>query len=137
MNLGKNKSYMKNAYRIILLLALLCLGASILLFNQAHYTAAGLLATAFFIGLALGIRKLDILKGFSFTILIFAAVCLSLFFPSFLPFSDLSPISLRSLSAFHGGVVVKRINGSIKAIKWIHLPTFFFFLFKIYRSLYN
>ena len=86
---------MKNAYRIILLLALLCLGASILLFNQAHYTAAGLLATAFFIGLPLGIRKLDILKGFSFTILIFAAVCLSLFFPSY--FISLGNFQLKLL----------------------------------------
>jgi BASS family bile acid:Na+ symporter len=44
---------------------------------------AGPLATAFFAALALAFRSREALKGFSFTMLIFAAVTLSLYYPQY------------------------------------------------------
>ncbi len=49
----------------------------------------------FFLSLALAIRNIDSLKGFSFTILIFAAVAASMFYPEF--FSKAGNFDLKKL----------------------------------------
>ncbi len=50
--------------------------------NGAHHYA-GWMLMAFLLFAALGIRRYELLKGFSFTILIFAAVSLAMYYPQY------------------------------------------------------
>ncbi len=79
----------KNLYKLLLVLA----GLSILLFllallgGKSSYT--GPLLFGFFAFLAFGVRGTPIGKGFSYTIMIFAAVTISMYYPSlFLKWGD-------------------------------------------------
>lgn len=56
---------------------------------------AGIPFVVFFCSLALGVRRYEILKGFSFTILIFAAVAASLYYPGF--FTEIGDVNLKVL----------------------------------------
>ncbi|MGB5203606.1 MAG: bile acid:sodium symporter, partial [Eudoraea sp.] len=59
------------------------------------FNALGPVLILFFLSLALAIRSFDSLKGFSFTILIFAAVTASMFYPEF--FSKAGSFDLKKL----------------------------------------
>jgi len=48
-----------------------------------HYIWSGFLLMAFFVALALAFRGSALLRGFSFTILIFAVVSLALYYPQY------------------------------------------------------
>lgn len=48
-----------------------------------YHTYAGILLMAFFLLVALGFRGYEILKGYSFTIMIFAAVAVSMYYPQY------------------------------------------------------
>jgi BASS family bile acid:Na+ symporter len=74
---------MKKSYKILLLAALVCLLISLGLLLSGLGEKMGPPLVFFFILLALAVRGHDSFKGFSFTILIFAAVTISMFYPSY------------------------------------------------------
>jgi len=86
---------MKKSYKILLLAALLCLLISFALLLSGHGEKMGPPLVFFFVLLALAVRGHDSFKGFSFTILIFAAVTLSMFYPSY--FVSLGDFQLKLL----------------------------------------
>ena len=62
---------------------------TIYLFLMGQFSEAGPFMVLFFLFLALGIRGTDRFKGLSFTVLIFAAVSLSMYYPqSFIQIGD-------------------------------------------------
>ena len=71
----------KKIYPALLLLSLLILilFAFSLFFNPEKYSGPALIS--FFVVLAIGVRGNKLLKGFSYTIMIFAAVSVSMFYP--------------------------------------------------------
>jgi len=68
-------------YTITLALSLLCLLAVVLFLVTGHIEKAGPLCIAFFITLAIGCRGYAHLKGFAYTITIFAAVTTAMYYP--------------------------------------------------------
>ena len=73
---------------------LLGIGA-IALVSMDRVSQAGPFLTLFFIGLSIVFGRIPQLKGFSFTILIFAAVCASMYYPEF--FSSVGDFDLKKL----------------------------------------
>ncbi|MES1160890.1 MAG: bile acid:sodium symporter family protein, partial [Bacteroidota bacterium] len=74
---------MKNlsVYKIVLFVSLLCLLAVVLFGLTGHISEAGPLCISFFITLAIGVRGYAHLKGFTYTITIFAAVTTAMYYP--------------------------------------------------------
>lgn len=68
---------------------------TLLLWYLGYVYNSGPLVIVFFLALAVGLRSVQSLKGLSFTILIFAAVTASLFYPNF--FSELGGFKLQNL----------------------------------------
>jgi bile acid:Na+ symporter, BASS family len=60
-----------------------------------YYSYEGWMLTAFFISLAIAFRSSPVLKGFSYTLIILAAVSLAMYFPAY--FQKLGPLKLSSL----------------------------------------
>ncbi|MDW7690211.1 bile acid:sodium symporter family protein [Flammeovirgaceae bacterium SG7u.111] len=73
----------KPIYKVALGVAILCLLASIVFMIMGDYPTAGPFLITFFLALALGFRGYETLKGFAFTILIFAAVTASMYYPAY------------------------------------------------------
>ena len=73
---------MKTPFKALLIMSIVCL----LLFVGNHFLGSssfsGPLLIFFFLFLALGVRGTKKFKGFSFTVLIFAAVALSMYYPA-------------------------------------------------------
>lgn len=72
-----------NSYKIALSAAVISLIAFVLFLTQGNNTYAGPLLIAFFLFLSIGFRGFDPVKGFSFTMLIFAAVTTALYYPKY------------------------------------------------------
>ncbi|MFW5877667.1 MAG: bile acid:sodium symporter family protein [bacterium] len=72
----------KNIYRILLFIALFLIIIFLLSVFTNYNKLTGPSLVLFFVSLAFGIRINSFLKGFSYTIMIFAAVTLSMFYPS-------------------------------------------------------
>jgi len=74
---------MKNitVYKIALLIALACLAGALSMVAMGNGANAGPLFIAFFAALAISFRGYDALKGFVYTITIFAAVTTALYYP--------------------------------------------------------
>jgi len=78
-----------NSYKILLGLAGLVLILFLIAFLSDKNTFLGPLLISFFVFLAFGVRGNPISKGFSYTIMIFAAVSISMFYPGlFLKWGD-------------------------------------------------
>ncbi|MEM9647679.1 MAG: bile acid:sodium symporter family protein [Bacteroidota bacterium] len=86
---------MKKQYKLLLIAALLCLLATIVLLALGQGANTGPTVVLFFLFLALGFRGSKKLKGFSFTILVFAAVSVSMYYPSY--FTAIGEFQLKSL----------------------------------------
>ena len=86
---------MKTYPKISLLLSALFGLVSLYYFITQQATDAGVWLVGFFIFLALGFRGIPVLKGLSFTILIFAAVSISMYFPA--PFIELGGVQMKVL----------------------------------------
>src|SRR6056300_229949 len=86
---------MKQLHKISLLLSLLLGLMSLYFFISQQASDAGVWLVGFFIFLALGFRGILALKGLSFTILIFAAVSISMYFPA--PFIELGGVQMKVL----------------------------------------
>ena len=88
MIIGKNK-FMSRITKILLGLSIVFLLITICLFFIDQVNKTGSFLILFFLFLALGIRGVDRFKGLSFTVLIFAAVSLSMYYPqSFVQVGD-------------------------------------------------
>ena len=72
-----------NAYKIALGLAALCLVIGLGMVASGNTEQAGPFFITFFIGLAIGFRGFDHLKGFSYTVMIFAAVTTAMYYPDY------------------------------------------------------
>jgi len=82
-------------YKIAFLLCLICGLASLYLLVNHQGSEAGLWVVGFFLFLALGFRGSQSLRGLSFTILVFAAVSVSMYFPA--PFIQIGSFQMKSL----------------------------------------
>lgn len=71
------KSYILFSISVLFLIAY-----AVVTFQGAH-TYAGWLLMLFFVMLAMGFRQYELLKGYSFTVMIFAAVSLSMYYPQY------------------------------------------------------
>jgi bile acid:Na+ symporter, BASS family len=88
MNGEKNK-FMSRITKTILGLSIVFFLITIYLFLMGQFSEAGPFMVLFFLFLAFGIRGTDRFKGLSFTVLIFAAVSLSMYYPqSFIQIGD-------------------------------------------------
>jgi len=84
-----------NLYRTALTIAILSLVAAVITLINGNTAYSGPLLIAFFILLSIGFRGFASLKGFSFTMLIFAAVTTALYYPQY--FSTWGGLKLASL----------------------------------------
>ena len=84
-----------NLFKILIGLSLLALAATILFYFLGQTAFTGPTLTIFFSCLALGVRGWENLKGFSFTIWIFAAVSVSMFYPEY--FRTIGTFELKAL----------------------------------------
>ena len=82
-------------YKVAFLLCILSGLVSIYLFASGQGANAGLWVVGFFLFLAIGFRGSKNLKGLSFTILVFAAVSVSMYFPA--PFIQIGSFKMKSL----------------------------------------
>jgi len=73
---------MNGFYKGLFLLALVCLLAIPLTLAVGHHGLTGVAVTLFFSFIALAVRGVNALRGFSFTVWVFAAVSLAMFYPS-------------------------------------------------------
>lgn len=71
------------AYKTALGLAAICLIAALIMASAGNIQKAGPFFIIFFIALAVGFRGFELLKGFSYTIMIFAAVTTALYYPGY------------------------------------------------------
>lgn len=72
-----------NAFNIALGLAALCLIIGLAMVMSDNTEQAGPFFITFFIGLAIGFRGFDHLKGFAYTVMIFAAVTTAMYYPDY------------------------------------------------------
>ena len=72
-----------NIYKLSLGLAALCVLTVLVLLFTTGLAQAGPVVIAFFILLAIGFRGFPALKGFAYTVIIFAAVSTALYYPSY------------------------------------------------------
>lgn len=72
-----------NIYKIALAVAVLCLIISITMALGGNLASAGPFVIMFFIALAIGFRGYPLLKGFTYTVTIFAAVTTALYYPQY------------------------------------------------------
>jgi bile acid:Na+ symporter, BASS family len=72
-----------SVYKIALGLSLLCFLAIVIFILTGHIGKAGPLCISCFIALAIGCRGYPLLKGFSYTVTIFAAVTTALYYPQY------------------------------------------------------
>ncbi len=79
----------------MLTLAVVCALAALLMLLLGYGDDTGLLLTAFFVFLAVGFRGYEQLRGFSFTVIIFAAVTIAMFYPSY--FQEVNGYDLKNL----------------------------------------
>jgi BASS family bile acid:Na+ symporter len=84
-----------NVYKLILSFAFLCLTVAIVMSATGNLATAGPLFIAFFVLLAIGFRGFPLLKGFSYTVTIFAAVTTALYYPDY--FTDINGFKLATL----------------------------------------
>lgn len=86
---GKKNRIMSRITKTLIGLSIVFFLITIYLFLMGQFSEAGPFMVLFFLFLALGIRGTDRFKGLSFTVLIFAAVSLSMYYPqSFIQIGD-------------------------------------------------
>src|SRR5690606_29765942 len=73
---------MERFYKIAFIAAIVCIPLLIISLFGVLSSLTGVFAIAFFVFLAIGIRQFDHVRKFSFTVSVFAAVALSMFYPS-------------------------------------------------------
>jgi BASS family bile acid:Na+ symporter len=84
-----------SVYKIILGISLACLVAVFIMYAMGYRSEIGPVLFTFFVLLAVGVRGYHVLKGFSYTISIFAAVTIAMFYPSY--FVEFNGFQLKNL----------------------------------------
>jgi BASS family bile acid:Na+ symporter len=82
-------------YKLLLLVAAASLAAALLLVFSGRVAVSGPLFILFFIALAFGVRGFNMVKGLSYTIFIFTAVTISMFYPQL--FTSVGDFQLKTL----------------------------------------
>lgn len=82
-------------YKIVLSVSLACLVVAIIMYGIGYREELGPILFAFFVLLAIGVRGFAALKGFSYTISIFAAVTIAMFYPAY--FIEINGFQLKTL----------------------------------------
>jgi bile acid:Na+ symporter, BASS family len=82
-------------FSIALGAAAACLAAVLIMLAMGYRSEVGPLLILFFLLLAIGVRKYPAIKGFSYTISIFAAVTVAMFYPSY--FVEVNGFQLKTL----------------------------------------
>jgi BASS family bile acid:Na+ symporter len=82
-------------YKLLLLVAAASLAAALLLIFSGRVAVSGPLFILFFIALAFGVRGFNMVKGLSYTIFIFTAVTVSMFYPQL--FTSVGDFQLKTL----------------------------------------
>jgi BASS family bile acid:Na+ symporter len=85
----------KTIYNITLGAALVCLAAVLIMLAIGYRSEVGPILVLFFILLAVGVRKFPAIRGFSYTISIFAAVTVAMFYPAY--FIEVNGFQLKTL----------------------------------------
>lgn len=85
----------KTVYTVALGAAMVCLAAVLIMLMMGYRTEVGPLLMLFFILLAVGVRKFPAIRGFSYTISIFAAVTVAMFYPAY--FVEVNGFQLKTL----------------------------------------
>ena len=86
---GEKNKFMSRITKTLIGLSIVFFLITIYLFFMGQFSESGPFMVLFFLFLALGIRGTDRFKGLSFTVLIFAAVSLSMYYPqSFIQVGD-------------------------------------------------
>jgi bile acid:Na+ symporter, BASS family len=88
-------SQQNKTHKIILVLSLVSLLAALAAYLIGQIVVVGPFLALFFLLLAIGVRGYNALKGFSYTICIFAAVTLSLFYPTY--FIQIGDFQMKAL----------------------------------------
>ena len=116
-------------------LAVLCLAATFIIALTSGLAAAGPVMIAFFILLAIGFRGFASLKGFAYTIVIFAAVTTALYYPShFVEFNGfkfavlITPLIQVIMFGMGTSMSVRDFAGVIKMPKGVFIGVFSHFL---------
>ncbi len=121
-------------YKIVLGLAAACALAVVVMIFMNAGQPIGLVLTAFFLFLAVGFRGIEPLRGFSFTVIIFASVTIAMFYPSY--FQEVGGFDLKNLFTpllqiimFGMGTAmsIKDFAGVVKMPKGVILGMFFQF----------
>ncbi|WKN31441.1 bile acid:sodium symporter family protein [Porifericola rhodea] len=85
----------KTIYKIMLGIAALSLIAFIVLLILGYGQQTGPFLSIFFLSLAIGFRGYSFLKGFTFTVIIFASVTVAMYYPSY--FQEINGFDLKNL----------------------------------------
>jgi BASS family bile acid:Na+ symporter len=133
--LNYNKLNNFNIYKIVAGLSVICLLISATFFYRGGIEQAGPFLIAFFVMLAISFRGFTLLKGFSYTLIIFAAVTTALYYPQY--FIQVNGVKLAvlitpliQLIMFGMGtsMSVKDFAGVIKMPKGVFIGVFSHFL---------
>ena len=84
-----------NIYKIILGIAIACLIGALIMLGTGRVQEAGPFLITFFVALAISFRGFNSLKGFSYTVIIFAAVTTAMYYPG--PFVEINGFKLATL----------------------------------------
>ena len=84
-----------NAYTIALGLAAICLVTALIMLFTGNIAQAGPFFIAFFAALGFAFRGFAVTKGFAYTMMIFAAVTMALYYPGF--FTEINGFTLTAL----------------------------------------
>jgi BASS family bile acid:Na+ symporter len=124
-----------NIYKVAMGLAALCLVATLAITLITGLAHAGPVLIAFFILLAIGFKGYESLKGFSYTIIIFAAVTTALFYPGyFVEFNGfkfavlITPLIQLIMFGMGTSMSVRDFVGVIKMPKGVFIGVFSHFL---------
>jgi bile acid:Na+ symporter, BASS family len=82
-------------YTLTLGIALACLAAVLIMLAMGYRSEVGPVLILFFLLLAIGVRKFPAIRGFSYTISIFAAVTVAMFYPAY--FVEVNGFQLKTL----------------------------------------
>ncbi len=127
---------MKNKlYNLALALAAVCIWVALALSFAGHIEDAGLLYISFFLLLAIGVRRSALLKGFAYTLCIFAAVATALYYPQYFveyngfKFSKLiTPLIQLIMFGMGTSMSVNDFVGVVKMPKGVFIGVFSHFL---------
>lgn len=124
-----------NAYSIAAAVAILCLLAVLVMIVTGNKESVGPPSIAFFLALAVAFRGVERLKGFTYTIVIFAAVTSSLFYPEYFQTVNgyklsnlITPLIQIIMFGMGTSMSIKDFAGVVKTPRGVFIGVFSHFL---------